>query len=139
VVVRVEDASAPGAAPAGASEALLVWNKVDLAAAPGGALGVSAASGAGLDALRAAVLERAVGADVDGADGELVATERQRGELIAAGAALAQAAEALATARPAELVAADLRVAASALARIHGVDIGAEVLAQVFARFCIGK
>jgi tRNA modification GTPase len=139
VVVRVEDASAPGAAPAEASGALLVWNKVDLAAAPVGALGVSAASGAGLDALRAAVLERAVGADVDGADGELVATERQRGELIAAGAALAQAAEALATARPAELVAADLRVAASALARIHGVDIGAEVLAQVFARFCIGK
>jgi tRNA modification GTPase len=85
------------------------------------------------------VLGRVLGTDVDAADGELIATERQRSELIAAGAALAQAVGALEGVRPAELVAADLRVAASALARIHGVDIGAEVLAQVFARFCIGK
>jgi tRNA modification GTPase len=139
VVVRVEDVSEAGGARVDHDGALVAWNKTDLAAAPAGALGVSAATGAGLPALRAAVLARVLGAQVDGADGELVATERQRGELITAGAALAQAVEALVARRPPELVAADLRIAASALARIHGVDVGAEVLSQVFARFCIGK
>jgi tRNA modification GTPase len=141
VVVRVEDVSqVVRAVPAmDHADELVVWNKTDLAAAPLGALGVSAATGAGLAGLRATALARVLGASVDGSDGELVATERQRGELIIAGDALAQAVEALVARRPAELVAADLRIAAAALARIHGVDIGAEVLAQVFARFCIGK
>jgi tRNA modification GTPase len=141
VVVRVEDVSqVVRAVPAmDHADELVVWNKTDLAAAPPGALGVSAATGAGLAGLRATALARVLGASVDGSDGELVATERQRGELILAGDALALAVEALVARRPAELVAADLRIAAAALARIHGVDIGAEVLAQVFARFCIGK
>jgi len=138
VLVRVEDASRAGTTT-GAPGALVVWNKIDLAPAPAGALGISAATGAGIDGLKAAILARVLGPNVDASDGELVATERQRSELAAAGAALAEAAEALAAARPPELVAADLRVAASALARIHGVDIGAEVLSEVFARFCIGK
>ncbi len=143
VVVRVEDTtSAPaayGAREAGGQDVLVAWNKIDLAPADAGALGVSAATGAGLESLRAAVMARALGDDVDGSDGELVATERQRTELLGAGAALGQAAEALAESRPPELVAADLRMAGAALARIHGVDIGTEVLAEVFARFCIGK
>ncbi len=144
VVVQVEDASAlrgagVGADPDASVGPLVAWNKIDLAPAPVCGLGVSATTGVGLEALRAAVLARVLGAASDGSDGALVATERQRAEVGGAGEALARAHEALVAARPIELAAADLRAAALALGRIHGVDVGAEVLAQVFARFCIGK
>jgi tRNA modification GTPase len=138
VVVRVLDAARPGGVVA-RDGALVTWNKVDLAPAPAGALGVSARTGAGLEALRQAVLARVVGELREGAEGELVATERQRALFADAAAALARAGEALATARPLELVAADLRAAATTLARVSGADVDEEVLRGIFARFCIGK
>jgi tRNA modification GTPase len=138
VVVRVRDAARPDAGETQDGE-LVTWNKADLAAAPAGALAVSAKTGAGLMALRAAVLARVLGDVRDGAEGELVASERQRAMLDEAAQALSRAIVALAAKRPLELVAADLRQAAAALGRVHGEAVDEAVIAGVFSRFCIGK
>jgi tRNA modification GTPase len=118
---------------------LVLANKVDVAAAPtgiGGAapLGVSARTGAGLDALRSA-LEAAVAARA-GQGGEAPLTRpRHR-------AALQEAAVWLAEAQAAplpELAAEALRAALRALGRLTG-RVGVEdVLDVVFGDFCIGK
>lgn len=145
VIVRVVDAAAPQIDDVGTSlgtdgePALTAWNKIDVAPAPPGAIGVSALSGAGLGELRRAVIARALGGAEDGAEGELVATQRQRALLGGSERALAAAAAAIVAQQPLELIAADLAAAAAELGRIHGVDVGDEVMASVFARFCIGK
>lgn len=155
VVLRVRDATVAGAPGATAEEEVAagaagqgggrereieVWNKIDLQAPPGGSLGVSATTGAGLDALRAAVLARVAGTSaLAEQDGELVTTERQKQLVDEAAAALARGAAAATAGRPPELTAADLRAAAGALARIHGVEVGEHVLDYLFGRFCIGK
>src|SRR5262249_7284518 len=118
VVVTVRDATL-GGAPGPAFEA---WNKCDLAAPPVGALAVSARTGAGLEALRAAVLERTLGAAGEGSDDALVTTERQRGLLAAAAAAADGASFAALEGRPHELVALELRAAARQLGLITGDD-----------------
>ncbi len=165
VVVRVRDVSRvsdahdmspPTPATAGGAQRdardIEVWNKVDLASAPEGVLGVSALTGHGLGRLRDAVLGRALGgAAVTGvevseghafgveAEGLLVSTERQRALLEGAAAAAENAAGAAEAGRPAEVVAVDLREAAAQLGRITGDEVGADVLDALFARFCIGK
>ena len=140
VVVRVHDAAVVrGTAGCASAAELEVWNKADLAAPPEGTLGVSARTGAGLDELRQAILARVVGAPTEGDESGVVTTERQRAALSDAADALARGAAAAVAGRSSELVAADLRVAATALARIRGIDVGEGVLDQIFARFCIGK
>ena len=140
VVVRVHDAAVVrGTAGCATAAELEVWNKADLAAPPEGTLGVSARTGAGLDELRQAILARVVGAPTEGDESGVVTTERQRAALSDAADALARGAAAAVAGRSSELVAADLRVAATALARIRGIDVGEGVLDQIFARFCIGK
>ena len=126
----------------------LVLNKADLAsgrdAAEAGCraddlalerFAVSAESGAGLAALREAMMRR-VTADLSGAEFPAVTRERHARALAEALAHLRRAARALETP---ELAAEDLRLAARALERITG-RIGAEdVLDVIFASFCIGK
>jgi len=140
IVLRVVDASAAGAAEAGSDarepieDGLLVANKVDVAPAPTGALGVSARTGEGLDALRAWLA--AVAARLTNAGGNVVLS-RARHE-----AALQDAASALAAAGRGllpELRGEELRLALAALGRITGaVDVEA-LLDTVFSSFCIGK
>ncbi|MBI2959937.1 MAG: tRNA uridine-5-carboxymethylaminomethyl(34) synthesis GTPase MnmE [Betaproteobacteria bacterium] len=121
---------------------LIVFNKIDLT---GGEprtlrmqgethLWVSALTGAGLDRLRAALLEiagwQATGEDV------FMARERHL-------VALARAAECLARAeaemeRP-ELFAEELRLAQAELNAITGEFTADDLLGEIFSRFCIGK
>src|SRR5262249_57227915 len=51
------------------ARALAVWNKIDLRPAPAGALGVSALTRGGLDALRRAVPAKILGAAGQGSEG----------------------------------------------------------------------
>ncbi len=136
LVVWLEAPDAPGeAAPDGA---LCVATKRDLAVGPGrpgAALSVSAVTGEGLDALRAAIRERLVGAPP--ASEDVVTNPRHYAALTAAEAAL-DASLAMAPGAP-ELVAVDVHEALHQLGLVVGATATEDLLDRIFARFCIGK
>jgi tRNA modification GTPase len=114
---------------------LTVANKIDLGGVvPQGAIGVSAKTGAGLDALRDRLAAHA--SALTQAEGPPPLTRARHR------AALAEAAERLRGALVAgwpELRAEDLRLALRALGRITG-HVGVEdILDTLFSQFCIGK
>lgn len=121
-------------------DALALATKIDLGGDPIPApwIGISAKTGAGMggfmDALAAAV-EARVGRVEDGA----LTRARHREAVQEAVGAVGRAEIGLADDRPLELVAEDLRLAASCLGRILGrVDVEA-LLDRIFAEFCLGK
>ena len=116
-----------------------VVNKIDLVpgAVPGrqgNAVHVSAKSGAGLDALRAAVLEAAGWHS----RGESVFLARER-HLRALAAAQSHLAAAAAQSAQWEFFAEELRLAQEALGEITGRVSADDLLGEIFSRFCIGK
>lgn len=159
VLLHLVDATAPQAAagddevlrlmqahlPAGVAR-LTVVNKIDVSGDEAGRQAdgrvcVSALTGAGLEALRTALLAVAGGAQ-GGAEHAILARERHLEALRTASAHL-DAANALSHAHQGdqalELFAEELRLAAQALAAITG-EFGVEdLLGQIFSRFCIGK
>jgi tRNA modification GTPase len=116
-----------------------VVNKIDLVpGAVGGKQGnevhVSAKTGAGLDALRAAVLEAAGWTS----RGESVFLARER-HLRALGAARVHLDAAASVMAQWELFAEELRLAQQALGEISGRVSADDLLGEIFSRFCIGK
>jgi tRNA modification GTPase len=114
-----------------------VYNKIDLApgfAPPADALGVSAKTGAGLEALRQRILVEAGWST--GAEPVFLARERHLRALDRASAHLAAAAGE--TARW-EFFAEELRLAHVALGSITGEFSADDLLGEIFKRFCIGK
>jgi tRNA modification GTPase len=118
-----------------------VVNKVDLTgeapgrieSAAGTVLKVSAKTGAGLEALRAWLLDLA-GWKPHGED-LFVARERHLVALREASAALSRAASTQAF----EFKSEELRLAQAALGRITGEVSADQLLGEIFSRFCIGK
>ncbi len=128
-----EESLPPGA------RAIRVINKIDLAPAAkpgksGGEIRVSAKTGAGLDALRSAILEAAGWQ----ARGESVFLARER-HLRALGRAQASLAAAAGRLNEWELFAEELRLAQDALGEITGQMTPDDLLGEIFSRFCIGK
>ncbi len=115
-----------------------VWNKVDLVPAPAEGLGLSAKTGAGLQALRARLLEL-VGWQAT-PQGLYIARERHVQALHRVQMHLEQARQQLAQqAQALDLLAEDLRLAQLALDEITGEFSNDELLGLIFSRFCIGK
>ena len=118
-----------------------VWNKADAVAdalpmAPGVLL--SAKTGAGLDALRAALLQAAgwqapAGGLFMARTRHVQALRRVDAHLMEAAAHLAQSAQAL------DLLAEELRLAQNALNEITGAFSSDDLLGVIFSSFCIGK
>jgi tRNA modification GTPase len=118
-----------------------VWNKADAVAAPAApevGVRLSAKTGLGLDALRAALLQ-AAGWQAP-AGGLFMARERHvqalrqvDAHLMEAAAHLAQSAQAL------DLLAEELRLAQNALNEITGAFSSDDLLGVIFSSFCIGK
>jgi len=139
---RADDAAiAHELARAHAAEPLHVFNKRDLAPdhpLPAGALALSAQTGAGLDALRDALLERAGATHVP--DGVFIARTRHV-EALARTDAHLQLAQCHADQRDAalDLFAEELRLAHGALGEITGQFTADDLLGEIFGRFCIGK
>lgn len=137
VVLEVRDASAETAlAGVHAPEALVVWNKVDLAPgfeAPQG-IAISAATGIGLEDLRRAIVE-AVG--LSGETGTFSARLRHLQSLDSCRTALERARAALAGAP--DVAAEELRVAHRSLGEIVGETSADDLLGEIFSQFCIGK
>ena len=134
LVLALSEAGSP--APArehGSVPVLAIATKTDLGGAvPPGALGVSAATGAGLAALRARLATAAERLTQAAGPAPLTRT-RHRAALIDALAALERVAP-----LP-ELRAEDLRQAVRALGRITGAVAVEDVLDRIFSAFCIGK
>jgi tRNA modification GTPase len=119
-----------------------VWTKIDLAPSttddPGKGLMTSAATGEGLNELRAAIAQALNSGQ---AEDDLPAGTgaRCRGSLHRAQAALQSASETLRAGSGEELIAFDLRSAAEELGKVVGAVVTDDILDRIFRRFCIGK
>ena len=135
VIADASAAAEPLSLP-GVPTRLAVYNKIDLAPefeVPDGAVAVSAKTGAGIDALRQAMLREAGWSS--GGEAPFLARERHLRALDSASRHLERAA-----AEPrAELFAEELRLAHRALGEITGEFSADDLLGEIFARFCIGK
>jgi tRNA modification GTPase len=133
--------AAVAAAIADVPKRLWVLNKVDLLDAPPPAaadtVGVSARTGAGLEALHAR-LRTLAGGDAEGAEGTFSARARQVDALRRARQELVAARHHLDTDRL-ELAAEALRGGHDALGEITGRIAPDDLLGHIFSRFCIGK
>ncbi len=120
---------------------LLVMNKMDQGAPDelnAGELGISVASGVGLEVL-SDVLEARVLALFGDTEAPVVTRERHRRELLACTEALAAAVSLAESGGDISLIAEELRVGVRAVGRITGrVDVE-DLLDVVFRDFCIGK
>lgn len=121
----------------------VVHNKIDLTGKPPGAsgtelsVGVSAKTGAGLDALRAH-LKQATGFMPAG-EGGFIARRRHLDALRRAREHVARGQRQLRDHRAGELLAEDLRRAQQALNEITGEFTPDDLLGRIFSSFCIGK
>jgi tRNA modification GTPase len=101
-------------------------------------LPTSAATGEGIEELRAVIARRIRG---EAGEGSLPAgtSARCRGSILRAEAALRSVAESIAVGGGDELVAFDLRLAVEELGKIVGAVVTDDILDRIFRRFCIGK
>jgi tRNA modification GTPase len=130
------------------TQRLIVANKSDLPAAwdasgldGQGVIEVSALTGEGLETLIERMADT-LGGGVAARDQPLVSNLRHAEQLRLADAALARAVDALSASSVGvseEFVLADLQEAAAALQEITGRRTADDLLAHIFARFCIGK
>jgi tRNA modification GTPase len=139
VILEAGKLEAPQGPLPEAAMRLNVVNKIDLV--PGAVAGrrgnevyVSAKTGAGIDALRAAVLEAAGWTS----RGETVFLARER-HLRALGTARIHLEAAASQLARWELFAEELRLAQDALGEISGRVSADDLLGEIFSRFCIGK
>jgi len=123
----------------------VIANKIDLSGAPPGlttlagieAVRLSAANGAGFDAL-AAHLKQAAGLSAE-ATPAFVARRRHLDALARADDALTAGYRRLVEDQAGDLLAEELRVAQHALGEITGVFTSDDLLGEIFSSFCIGK
>ncbi len=137
LVLALEDGSVPREVLQGdfaPGRTLRLRTKADLPAAwtDLAYLPVSAASGAGLPALRGRVRDVLLG---DAASGEVWLSGERQADAARRALAHVRAARSL----PDELAAYELEEGLRALAEISGRDVGEDVLEAVFANFCVGK
>ena len=130
----------------GERPAIVILNKADLPAAishddislDAPVVVLSAATGAGLPELEAAMRDLLLGPAVQ-SESPALANLRQREAAERAAAALEQAAFSADAGASEELLAVDLMAAAAALGEITGEDLREDVIQSLFARFCVGK
>jgi len=140
LVINKCDVPAPGAADSTAEAARRAAGEVTHGV---GVVTVSALTGQGLDALKAAIVETLHLGRIDrGSEGPVVAA-RHRRCLETSAEALERAVELCANGDGAvfgeELLALELREAIDSLCRITGRGSPEDVLSEIFAGFCIGK
>ena len=119
----------------------VVLNKCDMAATPWPAtdyLWISAKTGEGIDALKAAILNALTSA-APTADSALVTNLRQQAAMTEALAAMDAAHRAATDLLPHELLLLDLHRALDALDSLTGATSTDDILGLIFSTFCIGK
>jgi len=129
---------------------LTLWNKADIAPNPppaetgSGYISVSAKTGEGIAELEAAIVQ-AVQARFNAADEQSASTAaslgtvRQKNLVEAAAAALEEALSLAEQGQPLDLIAPRLREAVNSLGEITGEVSTADILEEMFSKFCVGK
>lgn len=102
-------------------------------------VGISAKTGAGLDALRDCIRSMVFGPDFEPGEGAMVTRLRHLSALNRAKDALGNSARSVAENLSGEFVAMDLRAAIEALGEITGAVSTDDILDRIFREFCIGK
>jgi tRNA modification GTPase len=121
---------------------LVVANKCDLAEfqlRADGAISVSALTGAGIDALRAAILDQLAPRGELELQGGFITSVRQENLLSEALLMLEKAENAAQSAIPHELLILDLYCALNPIDAITGATTADDILHRIFVTFCIGK
>jgi tRNA modification GTPase len=126
---------------------LVVWNKTDITPAPEGLLAVSAKTGEGIAeltsaiavAIAAAIQVAANAENNDAAVSASLGTVRQKNLVEAAIANLREALNLAEKNEPLDLVSPMLREAVNSLGEITGEVSTADILEEMFSKFCVGK
>jgi tRNA modification GTPase len=130
---------------------IVLWNKADIAPPPPScdAISISAKTGEGMAELIAAIVKAAmppaagIQTEQTAASGEAqdpaLGSARQKNLVEAAVAALEQALALAEQQEPLDLIAPLLREAVNSLGEITGEVSTADILEQMFSRFCVGK
>ena len=126
---------------------IVVLNKADIAAtldesALAGMTKVhlSALTGAGLESLSSAIVEKALSSrGLQAEESAIVGSMRQEGHLKQAEASLQSALASYESGMPMDCLIIDLRACLESLGQITGEHASDDILAEIFSRFCIGK
>jgi tRNA modification GTPase len=120
---------------------LVIWNKTDIAPAPKGFPAVSAKTGEGIAELSAAIAALVqVAANAEDIDpSPSLGTLRQKNLVEAAITALEEALHLAEKGEPLDLVSPMLREAVNSLGEITGEVSTADILEEMFSKFCVGK
>jgi tRNA modification GTPase len=116
---------------------IVVYTKIDLAAAPADALAISVTEDRGVEELLRR-LDEMVRARHAASEGSLV-NERQQTAVAECEAALRATMDSVAAGLNEEVIVVDLYRAANALGMLIGAITRDDVLAEIFGKFCIGK
>lgn len=142
IVLRVTDLSSPVTLPVETTGRIIdVYNKTDIkggGAVPEGAIGISALTGDGVDDLKEAIFNAAVGGKLS-ADGVTLTNARHYTLAIAAKEALDSGISCLQSGYAPDLALGDLGAALAQLGKITGANATDDVLDDIFSRFCVGK
>ena len=103
------------------------------------AIHISAATGEGFDKLTETVENMFMDGDIDIANDAVVTGARQYAALSAAGELLERAAEEIGDGMSLDACCVGVECAMSALGEVDGRQIGEEIVAEIFSRFCVGK
>jgi tRNA modification GTPase len=120
-----------------------LWNKIDICPSrtpPDGFIPVSSFTGEGFSELEKLILETAYGGELSSlADDAVIDSERQKKHIDSASSALQEAENAVKQNVPLDLIALDLKEAMDNLGEITGEITSADILNNMFSRFCVGK
>jgi len=119
-----------------------LWNKIDICrnSPPEGFISVSSFTGEGFSEVEKLILETACGGEVSSlTDDAVIDSERQKNHLDNAVAALKEAEKSVKEDIPLDLIALDLKEAMDNLGEISGEITSADILNNMFSRFCVGK
>jgi tRNA modification GTPase len=147
LLLRVHDASAPRddarIGPAPRENELVVLNKIDLGEDPSWhgvtAVRISCLHRKGIDALEDAITGRVTGGETAQRDWRMAINARHKVCLEAGGKFVDAAMEGLRNKISPELVAEEIRAALGSVGEVIGVVEADDILAKIFATFCIGK
>src|SRR4051794_689077 len=118
-------------------DAIVIYTKTDLAAAPQSALGISVTAERGIDELLSR-LDTIVRDEFAAAEGSLV-NERQRQAVLGCREALSAALAALDAGLDEPVILVDLYRAATSFGLLTGAITQEDVFTEIFSKFCIGK